>query len=188
MWTNILNMTDTNLEKLKHPLGIYKKPEHISADDLSGFIKIIEQFPEKLKQVTSGLNPEALAYLHRPGGWTIRQLVHHCADSHMNAFIRIKLTLTENNPTIKPYIESEWAKLSDTTQTPHESSLHILEGLHQRWATLMHSMKPEDFHKTYTHPEYKRTFKIDEVVCLYAWHCNHHLAQIKQALQYKNTF
>jgi hypothetical protein len=181
-------MTQAAIEKLKYPAGIYKKPEHINAADLTGYIKTIEQFPKKIKKETNNLTKDALNYLHRPEGWTIRQLVHHCADSHLNAFIRIKLTLTENKPTVKPYLENEWAKLPDTAEAPIEWSLMILEGVHNRWANLMHSMKTEDFQKTYIHPEYKREFKIEEVVCLYAWHCIHHLAHIKQAQHYKNNF
>src|SRR5579871_1583870 len=108
-------METAELEKLKYPVGKYSKPEHISAEDIKRHRKTLQEFPALIRKETEKLDDTALNYLHRPEGWTIRQLVHHCADSHLNAFIRIKLALTETNPTVKPYVEAEWAKLADST-------------------------------------------------------------------------
>jgi hypothetical protein len=176
------------LESLKYPTGKYSKPEHINAEDIKRHSKTLHEFPALIRKETERLDNASLNYLHRPGGWTIRQLVHHCADSHMNAFIRIKLALTETNPTVKPYVEAEWAKLADSTTVPVEHSLQLIEGMHHRWVVLLDSMKPEDFQRTFYHPEHKRDIKVEEILPMYAWHCGHHLAHIKQALKYKNQF
>jgi len=177
-----------DIETLKYPLGKYQKPEVFTAENVAPAIVTLKDFPVKIKEAVHGLDKGSEQYLHRPGGWTIAQLVHHCADSHLNAFIRVKLALTEDNPTVKPYIENEWVKLKDTTEAPLEWSLMIIEGMHNRWAMLLSTMNATDFKHTYFHPEHKRAVPMEEVTCMYAWHCNHHLAHIKQALKYKNNF
>lgn len=177
-----------DIELLKYPAGKYKKPVPITAKDIASCIEVLQQFPAKLKETVKGLHMEELQYKHRPEGWTIQQLVHHCGDSHLNAFIRIKLALTENNPTIKPYFENEFAKLKDTTDAPIDWSLMILEGVHNRLVMVLKAMSKDDFKRTYYHPEYKKTVALEELVCTYAWHCTHHLAHIKQAIMYKNSF
>jgi hypothetical protein len=177
-----------DIEMLKYPVGKYKKPETLGKKVIEDATETLQKFPALLKEATSGLSKTELEYKHRPEGWTVRQLVHHCADSHMNAFIRIKVALTEDNPTIKPYLENEFAKLKDTTEAPIEWSLITIEGIHNRLVTVLKAMNDSDFERTYFHPQYKSTVFLKELTGLYAWHCNHHLAHIKQALKYKNNF
>ena len=181
-------METTALETLKYPVGKYVKPGKISPDELKKYISVLHDFPGKVKLETNGLEKNALTFKHRPEGWTIRQLVHHCADSHMNAFIRTKLALTEDNPTVTPYIENEWAKLTDTADAPIEWSVQILDGMHNRWAKLLSSLSPAQMERTFFHPEHKRNIPISELVPMYAWHCEHHLAHIKQAKKFQNKF
>ena len=170
----------TDLEKLKYPVGKFNKPENISPEMLKDYISVIESFPQGIRQEVESLTEQQLSNTYRPEGWTIRQLVHHCADSHQNAFTRFKLALTENQPTIKPYMEALWAELADS-ELPVEPSLKILEGLHLRWTVLLKSMSPEDFQKSFMHPEHNRLFLLEESLALYAWHCRHHLEHIRLA-------
>jgi len=116
---------------------------------------------------------------YRPGGWTVRQVVHHVPDSHLNAYVRFKLALTEDSPTIKPYDEAAWAKLADTAETPVEVSLQLLESLHARWVRLLESMTEADFARQFHHPE-SGTMSLDTYLSGYAWHCRHHVAHITQ--------
>lgn len=166
------------LEKLKYPVGKFKMINEFSTDLLQQFIRSIETFPIKIKSETSYLSKEQLDTPYREGGWTIRQVVHHCADSHMNGFIRMKLALTENTPTIKPYMEALWAEFNDTKKLPVNPSFLILEGLHVRWVALLKSLDESDLQKTYFHPEHKKKFTIYQSIQNYSWHCNHHLAHI----------
>ena len=166
------------MEHLQYPVGRFTLPEQISSDDKVNFIDVISSFPEKIKEAVKGLNDTQLDTPYRPGGWTIRQVVHHCADSHMNALIRFKLALTENNPVITPYLQDKWAKLSDSISLPVESSLRTIQGIHARWTTLLQSMQADDYKKAYFHPEKQRLVLLEEAVASYAWHCRHHLAHI----------
>ncbi len=166
------------LEQLKYPIGKFDYVKTISFADVPTSIQTIAEFPIKLTVLVESLAPEQLAMPYRPGGWTAAQVVHHLADSHCNALIRFKLTLTEDNPTIKPYMENLWAELADSKDTPVEVSLQLLMALHKRWEILLKSMKEADFNRTYFHPESQRTFPLRQVVSLYAWHCNHHYAHI----------
>ena len=163
-------------------------PKKYSENDIEKCIAVLEVFPARLKKEVEGLNDDRLVYRHRPGGWTIRQLVNHLADSHLNAFVRTKLTLTEVNPTIKPYDESAWANMDDAAESPLEWSLMILDGLHNRWTMILDTVNEIELRKTYYHPEYKREVTLANLVFLYAWHCEHHLAHIKQAKKFKNKF
>lgn len=167
-----------NIEQLKYPIGKLVIPKNITSEMINNFIGVIENFPAKIISEVNNLSDEQLNTQYRPEGWTIRQVVHHCADSHMNAFIRFKLTLTEETPTIKPYLENKWAELPESKLIPIESSLNIIKGLHKRWSILLKNMNEEDFKKEYFHPETNRKFSLDEATALYAWHCNHHLAHI----------
>ncbi|HTA83920.1 MAG TPA: putative metal-dependent hydrolase [Bacteroidia bacterium] len=176
------------MEELKYPIGKFKRPESFTSQDIKNAIQVIQEFPSMLSKEVWFLDDENLKYLHRPDGWTIRQIVHHCADSHMNAFIRTKLALTEDNPTIKPYKEAEWARLSDSTETPVDLSLKILDGLHSRWVTLLNNIKAIDLDRTLVHPEHNRQMKLVEIIFLYAWHCGHHIGHIKNARKFKNQF
>ncbi|MEL7002165.1 MAG: YfiT family bacillithiol transferase [Bacteroidota bacterium] len=176
------------MEKLKYPIGQFEKPDNISLIDIKNWVDDIRTFPEKVRIEVDGLNEEKLAWIYRSEGWSIQQLIHHCADSHMNAFIRFKLALTENNPTIRPYLEDRWAKLPDTTQTPIILSLQLLEALHSRWTVLLENITPEELKRTFVHPEHGAQFTLEETIGSYAWHCNHHLEHIRQAKKYQGQF
>lgn len=166
------------MEHLQYPIGKFVKSENYSPTDQKNNINIISVFPEKIRNAVQSLSDQQLDTPYRPGGWTIRQVVHHCADSHMNALIRFKLALTENHPVINPYKQDAWAELSDCKSIPVASSLSILEGVHERWRLLLESMHETDFHKAYFHPEKGRHVLLEEALASYAWHCNHHLAHI----------
>lgn len=131
-----------------------------------------------MKNETFKLTDKELDTTYRIDGWTIRQVIHHCADSHMNSFIRFKLALTEDNLVIKPYFEERWAELIDSKQMPITSSLNIIEGIHERWVILIKNLTSIDLKKTFIHPESGKRFYLDEIIGMYAWHSNHHLAQI----------
>lgn len=168
-----------DLEKLKFPVGRFSAPKEITAQQLEEWIGIIEEFPALLKMETDKFSDIQLDTPYRPEGWTVRQVVHHCADSHMNSFIRFKLALTEENPTIKPYNEDQWAELADTKNLPIDSSLKILEGLHHRWVVLIKSLSEADLQKTFYHPANQKTSTLATTIALYAWHSKHHLGHVK---------
>lgn len=169
---------NSELEKLKYPIGKFSAPEVYTPDLIKSYIEILEGFPAKISGEVKNLSQEQLDTPYRPGGWTIRQVVHHCADSHMNALVRFKLTLTEDKPTIKPYNEKLFAELADTISMAPDASLKIVEGVHQRFSLLLKSLTEKDLQRIYVHPEYKKEFTLNEAMALYAWHCNHHLSHI----------
>ena len=148
---------------------------------MSEAINYLEDFPKMLRELTHDLSDDILELTYRPEGWSIRQVVHHLADSHSNMYIRVKCALTEENPTIKGYSESDWALLADS-KLPIESSLKIVEGLHERLVYIFRNLKQEDFEKTFYHNGYQRTYILRNVIALYRWHSEHHLAHIKLAL------
>jgi len=166
------------MDILKYPIGHFELPEELTPKILSNWINDISTFPEKLQQEIKDLSSEQIDTPYRPDGWNIRQVVHHCADSHMNSFIRLKLSLTEDTPTIKPYYEERWAKLSDSIHYPVESSVKIIEGIHERWTILLNNMTHQDFKRSYLYPCSDKEVSLLEMTGLYAWHCNHHLAHI----------
>jgi hypothetical protein len=176
------------LEKLRFPIGEFQKPDTISQNDLETWIIAIENFPRKIKTLTKSLSVEQLNWIYRPNGWTIKQVVHHCADSHMNSFIRFKLALTEDIPTIKPYEEDRWAELTDGNSDTILPSIQIIEGLHTRWVILLKSFGEKELKRQFTHPTNNKTSCLDEIIGVYAWHCDHHLAHIEQAILYKGIF
>ena len=171
----------TPLDQLRFPIGEFHAPGTISSEDLVNWIGTIDQFPTRLATLLDTISTNQLTWKYRPDGWTIIQVIHHCADSHMNAFFRFKLSLTEVNPTIKPYDEAVWAELPDYKLPPFVS-LELLKGVHLKWTTLLNSMTAIDFSKTYFHPEHQESFELKNAVGVYAWHCNHHFAHIEQAL------
>jgi hypothetical protein len=175
-----------DLEQLKYPLGKFKMPADFTSASINTFISDIEGFPSLLRKEVETLNDEQLDTPYRPEGWTIRQVVNHCADSHMNSLTRFKLALTENNPTIKPYLEERWAELADSKTMPVQPALNMLEGLHTRWVVLLKSMTSSDFEKTFIHPQSGRIFKLNQTLALYTWHCKHHLAHITTIKKSKN--
>lgn len=177
-----------NLEKLRFPIGEFQKPDAISQNDLETWITTIENFPNKIKTLTQNLSVEALNWIYRPNGWCIKQVVHHCADSHINSFVRFKLALTEDVPVIKPYEEDRWAELTDGNSDNILPSIQIIEGVHARWVILLKSFGEKELKRQFTHPANNKTSSLDEIIGVYAWHCNHHLAHIEQALLYKGQF
>ena len=178
-------MENSTLEHLRYPIGKFIAPEIYSGEYINNKIAEIASFPERLKKEVLQLTEEQLETVYRQDGWTIRQVIHHCADSHMNCFIRIKWALTEENPTIKFYHEDRWAELHDNLTMPIQPTLSFLEGLHYRLAYLMNSLSNEDLEKTFIHPENNKEFKIKEIIGTYAWHGNHHLAHITELKKQK---
>jgi hypothetical protein len=171
------------LSKLQYPIGqapSVKKPSDIQIEE---WIATIEKFPILLREVTGKLSVNELDLKYRPNGWTIKQVVHHCADSHMNSFIRFKLTLTEDLPSIRPYYEDRWAALSDGNTSEIGDSLLLLEGLHSRWSKLLRNLTSDELQKEFTHPEHGTRLNLAENIGVYAWHSLHHLAHIKLALK-----
>ncbi len=162
----------------QYPIGKFQAPASFMQGHTDELIKSIARFPVKMREATSMLNDEQLDTPYRKGGWTVRQVVHHVADSHMNAYIRFKLTITENIPIIKPYREEKWAETADGKSAPIWISLNLLDALHTRWILFLSSLKGDDYLKTYFHPDLQKEFKLYEAVALYAWHCEHHLAHI----------
>jgi len=162
---------------LQYPVGKFKSPEKISDQDRRTFIQQIAEAPGKLCAAVAGLNEGQLDTPYREGGWTVRQVVHHLADSHLNAFVRFKLALTENEPPVKPYDQQRWAELPDAKAAPVEPSLMLFESLHKRFTGLLTSMSAADFERTMNHPE-QGIVKLERYLSLYAWHGRHHIAHI----------
>ena len=160
------------------PIGKYSRAA-ANLTDRAGSIATLAALPENLRSAVQGLSDSQLDTPYRDGGWTVRQLVHHVADSHMNAYIRIRLALTEDWPTIKPYDEKAWAELPDARTAPVQSSLEVIDGLHNRWATLLRSLSEEQWQRGYNHPVNGRQ-TIAEAVALYDWHSRHHVAHITE--------
>jgi hypothetical protein len=163
---------------LRFPVGTFQFTGPNTPEQRQNLINVIAEAPAKLKQATDGFSAEQLDTPYRPDGWNVRQVVHHIADSHVNAFSRFKMALTEDNPTIKPYDEAAWANLEDS-RGPIEDSLAIVGALHSRWVLLLQSMKADQFDRAYNHPE-MGLVSIDKGVSLYAWHSRHHVAHITE--------
>ena len=162
---------------LRYPIGPFNFDGEPSESQLKQFISDIEQTPARLRAALAGLTEEQIETPYRPGGWTVRQVAHHLPDSHMNGYVRMKLALTEDNPTIKPYDEARWAEMPDVLATPIEVSLTMLEALHRRWVTLLKELKATDFARTFMHPE-SGAWTIGRYVALDSWHGKHHVAHI----------
>jgi len=172
-------LTTEQLELLKYPTGRRDpKARAETPERVAACIGVIEAFPPKLRAEVQGLSDAQLDTPYRLGGWTVRQVVHHLADSHGQAPGRFKLALTEETPTIKPYKEALWAELADSSAMSIEPSLQIVTGLHARWVVLLKSMSMADFQRGFVHPEQKRTIQLSEMLEIYTWHCGHHLAHI----------
>lgn len=171
---------------LRYPVGKWERPHTLTDEQRLAFINQIAEAPAKMRAAVAGLNDQQLDTPYRPGGWTVRQTVHHVPDSHMNAFMRFKLALTEDIPTIKPYLEARWAELPDA-KAPIGPSLDLLEALHERWIALLGSFKPADWQRQFMHPEHGKTISLDQTLSLYAWHGRHHVAHIT-ALRERNSW
>ncbi|MFB5674588.1 YfiT family bacillithiol transferase [Paenibacillus terreus] len=163
--------------KDRYPIGEFEAPDRFTDELLQSWIKDIAELPAKLRAAVEGLDEEQLNTPYRDGGWTVRQVVHHVADSHINSYVRFKLALTEDGPTIRPYDEGRWAELPDARQLPVEVSLSLLDSLHERWTTLLHSFGPEQFNRSFIHPESGEA-SLETAVGLYSWHGRHHTAHI----------
>lgn len=164
-------------EEMRYPIGKCDLHREFSEERKESWIGQIAATPAKLREAVSGLSEEQLNTPYRPGGWTIRQVVHHIPDSHMNSYIRFKLALTENQPTIKTYQEDKWAELADSQTTPIETSLNLLDSLHARWVNLLRSMDTRDFERSMTHPDLG-PHSLFTALGIYAWHGRHHVAHI----------
>ena len=163
-------------EDLRYPIGKFDSNIEISPEARKNFIQTIEELPNRIRAAVNNLSDEQLDTPYRPDGWTVRQLVHHVADSHLNSICRFKLALTEDVPTIRPYYEDRWAELADS-RLPIEDSLKIIEGVHSRWTALLNSMTDKDFQKRLNHPE-SGEWTLEKFLALYAWHSKHHTAHI----------
>jgi uncharacterized damage-inducible protein DinB len=171
-------------ESLSYPTGRFQRPSRpLEIGERRKMIDAIERAPSEIRAAIDGLSDAQLDTPYRPGGWTVRQVVHHVPDSHMNAFIRFKLALTEEVPTIKPYDEAAWAKLPDARDTPTETSMTLLTSLHERWVGLLRSMSPNDFGRKLNHPDWDAPLSLDTMLALYAWHGPHHTAHITNLRQ-----
>jgi uncharacterized damage-inducible protein DinB len=162
---------------LRYPIGKFKAKESYTFDEIKNFISTIETLPAKLRKAVNQLNEQQLNTPYREGGWTVKQVVHHLPDSHMNSYIRFKLAITEDVPTVKTYEESAWAEFHDATSNDIEMSLSLLEALHKRWIVFLRSLKPEQFKRRFNHPENGER-NLEWLAHLYAWHSEHHLAHI----------
>jgi uncharacterized damage-inducible protein DinB len=174
-------MTPPSLD-LRYPIGRFEPPAAITPQLRSQWIAQLADAPRRLRDAVRGLTAEQLDTPYRPGGWTVRQVIHHVADSHVNSYVRFRLALTEANPTIKPYQESRWAELEDARTGPVEVSLDLIESLHGRWVALLKSLSSEQFASTFEHPERGRA-SLDVTLPMYAWHSRHHEAHITTLVQ-----
>lgn len=167
----------TTLDDLRYPIGRFIPPATPIPAVRAAEVETLRLLPERLRAAINGLNDAQLDTPYREGGWTVRQLVHHIADSHMNSYVRFKLALTEDWPTIKPYDEAAWAELTDSRTQPIEPSLVLIQALHERWVALLEAMSEEDFHRGFNHPERGRQ-NLATTLGLYQWHSRHHTAHI----------
>jgi len=163
----------------RYPIGKLEIPVAVTPALRQSAIETIAQTPAKFRAAVKGLTDAQLDTPYREGGWTVRQLVHHLPDSHVNAYVRLKLALTESAPTIKPYAEEKWAQLADSRFTPIEVSLALLESLHTRWVLLLRALAAEDFAKKLIHPEHGEK-NVDWLLFVYAWHGPHHTAHVTE--------
>jgi len=160
---------ENKVTDLRYPVGKFTYAGHLTEDQKCAFLDDVAKTPANLREAVQGLSQKQLDAPYRPGGWTVRQVVHHVPDSHLNAYVRFKLALTENEPTIKPYAEDRWAELADTKSTPVDVSLTMLDSLHDRWMRLLRSMTPEQWKRTFRHPELG-PMTLEKTLALYAWH------------------
>ena len=161
----------------RYPIGKFSFEEPLTADQKKQYLNDIEQTPARLRTAVRGLSDEQLNTPYRDGGWTVRQLAHHVPDSHMNAYIRFKLALTEDEPTIRPYMEDRWAELPESKQAPIDVSLALLDSLHERWALVLRNISDAGWKRTFRHPE-MGLLSLEKTLALYAWHGRHHVAHV----------
>ncbi len=179
-------MNSDSLYKLRYPIGEFISPENPDQGMIDSFLTTIEKHPARLRLAVAGLNDSQLDTAYRQDGWTVRQVVHHLADSHMNSYCRFKLTVTESKPVIKPYLEEFWAVTEDGKNAPVWMSLNLLDALHHRWILFLRSLTPDQLERTYFHPQNNKFFDLKVALALYAWHCDHHLAHITELKKSRN--
>ncbi|HUP45404.1 MAG TPA: bacillithiol transferase BstA [Thermoanaerobaculia bacterium] len=167
---------------LRYPIGPYEAPRSVSESQIAQWIGEVEALPARMRSAVSGLTPEQLDTPYRPGGWTLRQVVHHVPDSHLNGYVRFKWALTEDEPAIKAYEEQLWAELADSRVVPVQTSLGLLEQLHARWTALLRSLTPGQWGRRYAHPVNGAT-ELRQSIANYAWHGRHHLAHITTTIE-----
>ena len=163
----------------RYPVGRFKRPEKVTSPKRVAAIVALAELPGNLKHAVEGLDREQLDTPYREGGWTVRQLIHHIPDSHINAYVRFKLALTETDPVVKTYEEQLWAEMEDSRETPVEVSLTMLEALHTRWVVLLRTMKDEAFARRFVHPQLG-PMALEKVLAMYAWHGAHHTAHVTE--------
>lgn len=174
------------MDKIRYPIGKPVIPSKITQSHIYAWISVIEDFPIKLENLVRKLSDEQLDTSYRENGWTIRQVIHHCADSHHNSYTRFKWALTEEKPVIKVYFEDRWADLFDSKSAPITLSINLLKALHAKWVYLLKGLSMSDLQKAFIHPAGNETVTLAENIGIYAWHCNHHYAHIKNLLMKKN--
>jgi uncharacterized damage-inducible protein DinB len=179
-------METTSLDQFRYPVGKFAFNANANEKEIQQWISEIENLPAQLRNAVKGLKDEQLNTAYRPDGWTLRQVVHHVADSHMHAYTRIKLAVTENKPTIKPYEEKLWAEMEDSKKLAPEISLSLLDALHTRWVYTLKKLSAEDLNKTVFHPESKREMSVKFLIALYSWHGRHHCAHITSLRERNN--
>jgi uncharacterized damage-inducible protein DinB len=167
---------------LRYPIGQFEYVQALSEDERLEWVRQLEVAPARLRVAVEELSDEQLDTPYRPDGWTVRQVVHHLPDSHINNYVRFRLALTEDDPAIRPYDEARWAELSDARTGPIGVSLKLMEALHRRWTTLLRSLTPGDYERSFRHPEIG-TVTLDKNIALYAWHGRHHVAHITSLRQ-----
>lgn len=171
-------MNNEKLEQLKFPIGKYLPIKNPDTETINLWISEIEKFPNLLDNTVQNISIAQLNYKYRPDGWKVKQVIHHCADSHMNSYIRFKLALTERKPSIRPYFEDRWAELDDSKNNDVSTSIALLKATHQKWIEVLHNLSAEDLQKEYVHPEHGTVFNLAETIGNYAWHGKHHLAHV----------
>lgn len=167
---------------LRYPIGKFQFPAEVSDDDRQLFIEQIAETPANVRAAIEGLSQEQIDTPYRPGGWTVRQVVHHLPDSHMNSYVRFRLALTEDEPVVRSYYEDRWAELQDARTAPVDLSLTLLDALHLRWTALLRSLSKTDLARVFRHPQLG-PLTLDKNLALYAWHGRHHVAQITSLRQ-----
>ncbi|MEO6832052.1 MAG: YfiT family bacillithiol transferase [Chitinophagaceae bacterium] len=175
-----------DLEKLRYPIGKFESPISFNPDEVSTWINTLNALPSWLDVIVENLDAHQLETPYRPGGWTMIQTIQHLADSHMNAFVRFKLALTEDNPTVKPYEEARWAETPEIFSVPVNVSITLLHALHRRWTALLEAFSENDWQRTYYHPEQKKDIPLWSVAAMYAWHSRHHMEQLRELKERMN--
>jgi hypothetical protein len=176
-------MKEKELEKLKYPIGKFVSPKNYSESVVKDWISILEYFPERMESLVNVLSDSQLDTRYRPEGWTIRQVVHHLADSHHHSYIRFKWALTEDRPVIKYYFEKLWAELHDAKTAPIEHSLAHLKAVHNKLVYLLKSLDKTELHRSFIHPEYNEEVVLWKNIGIYAWHCDHHYSHIENVMK-----